>query len=78
MLYNKFMSDEKIIEEIKTFLKKDSIKINDNLRDLGIDSLDLLDFILEAEEKFNIKIEDDELLNLNTISDVVALIKTKF
>ncbi len=72
------MSDEKIIEEIKTFLKKDSIKINDNLRDLGIDSLDLLDFILEAEEKFNIKIEDDELLNLNTISDVVALIKTKF
>ncbi len=72
------MSDEKIIEEIKTFLKKDSIKIDDNLRDLGIDSLDLLDFILEAEEKFNIKIEDDELLDLYTISDVVALIKTKF
>ncbi len=72
------MSDEKIIEEIKTFLKKDSINITDNLRDLGIDSLDLLDFILEAEEKFDIKIEDDELLNLNTISDVVALIKTKF
>ncbi len=71
------MNDNQILEEIKKFLNNKNLKLEDNLRNLGIDSLDLLDLILEAEDKFDIRIEDDELLNLETINDVVKVIKTK-
>ncbi len=71
------MNDTQILEELKKFLKNKNLNLNDNLRNLGIDSLDLLDLILEAEDKFDIRIEDDELLNLETINDVVKVIKTK-
>ncbi len=71
------MNDNQILEELKKFLNNKNLKLEDNLRNLGIDSLDLLDLILEAEDKFNIRIEDDELLNLETINDVVKVIKIK-
>ena len=72
------MDNEQILKEIKTFLKDKTITPSKILRDIGIDSLDLLDLILEVEDKFNIKIEDDELLKMETIQDVIDVIKTKF
>ncbi len=71
------MNNEKILKEIQKFLKDNTITPSKNLRDLGIDSLDLLDLILEVEEKFNIKIEDEELLEMETIQNVIDVIKTK-
>ena len=47
------------------------------LRSLGIDSLDLVEIVMEAEEEFNIAFSNDELNNFVTVNDVVNAIKSK-
>ena len=49
-----------------------SIQLDSNLTDIGLDSLDTFDIIFEAEDKFGIKIPNDQV-NVVTISDVVNL-----
>ena len=55
----------------------DNITMNVSLKDLGLDSLDLLEIVSESEEKFNIRFEDEELLSFKTIGDVVKCAEGK-
>ena len=48
-----------------------SITMESSLKDLGLDSLDLLEIVTDSEEAFNIRFEDDELVNFKTVGDVV-------
>ena len=68
-------------EEFKKIIashsKQTNITIESNLKDLGLDSLDLLEIVTEAEEKLNIRFEDEELLSFKTVSDVVECAKNK-
>lgn len=45
--------------------------------DLGMDSMDLLEFALNLEERFSIEIADSEMRSLTTVADVVALVEKK-
>jgi len=45
--------------------------------DLGADSLDLVELIMEMEEAFGIEIADEELEKIRTIQDVIDFIKSK-
>ncbi len=45
--------------------------------DLGADSLDLVELIMEMEEEFGVQISDAELQNIRTIQDVIAFLKAK-
>lgn len=45
--------------------------------DLGADSLDIVELVMEMEEKFNIQIEDSELQKIRTVGDVIAFLKNK-
>ena len=45
--------------------------------DLGSDSLDLVEMIMEMEEKFGVEIADEELEKIRTIQDVVDFIRAK-
>ena len=47
------------------------------MKDLGIDSLDLVEMILKVEEKYDLTFEDAELLVLKTMGDVETLLKNK-
>ena len=47
------------------------------LRSLGIDSLDLVEIVMEAEEEFGVAFSNDELNNFTTVNDVVNAIKSK-
>ena len=42
--------------------------------DLDVDSLSMVEVAMAAEEKFGVKIPDDELPNLKTVGDVVSYI----
>jgi acyl carrier protein len=42
--------------------------------DLDIDSLSMVEVVVAAEEKFGVKIPDDEVKNLRTVGDAVAYI----
>ena len=69
-------------EEFKKIITnkvKDASKItmDSNLKDLGLDSLDLLEIVTDGEEKLNITFEDDELLSFKTVGDVVKSAEEK-
>ena len=42
--------------------------------DLDIDSLSMMTIVVNAEEKFNVRIPDDEVKNLKTVRDSVDFI----
>ena len=44
-----------------------------NLRELGIDSVDLVEILLNFEEKMNLTFEDEAMLKLSTVQDVLDL-----
>lgn len=43
--------------------------------DLDIDSLSMMTIVVNAEEKFGVRIPDDEVKNLSTVGDAVTYIK---
>lgn len=43
--------------------------------DLGADSLDLVEILMELENELNITISDDDALKLKTVNDVVAFLE---
>ncbi len=47
------------------------------LSDLDIDSIDMLDFIMVIEDKYNIEFEEDELDEIDTLGDIAELIESK-
>jgi len=61
----------KIISE-QLNVKKDEIKLTSQLvRDLGADSLDMIELIMSFEEVYGIEIPDEEADKLLTINDIV-------
>jgi acyl carrier protein len=42
--------------------------------DLDVDSLTMVEVVVAAEEKFDVKIPDDEVKNLTTVGDAVSYI----
>jgi acyl carrier protein len=45
--------------------------------DLGADSLDLVELIMEMEEVFGQEIADEELEKIKTVQDVINFLKSK-
>ena len=45
--------------------------------DLGIDSLDSVEMVLELENEFDVKLDDDEIAHLVTVGDVLDLVSAK-
>lgn len=71
----------KIIDEILVkFREKFKVSEIDNekaLKDYGLDSLDMVELILDIEEEYNIKFSDEEMTGLQTIGDLLNSISTK-
>lgn len=69
---------EKIIALTAAHLGMDEASINENSSfkdDLGVDSLDLFELVMEMEEEFGIEIPSEDLENLTTVSDVAKYIE---
>lgn len=49
----------------------------DSLREEGVDSLDLLDFYLNIEERYNIKVNDEDVAGLLTLNDYQKYVSDK-
>ena len=43
--------------------------------DLDVDSLSMVEIVVAAEEKFGVRIPDDEVKNLRTVGDAVSFIE---
>ena len=63
-----------ILEEVAGVLPADVSEDKSFTDDLDVDSLSMVEIALAAEERFNVKIPDDELANLKTVGDAVSYI----
>jgi acyl carrier protein len=55
----------------------DEITPDSTFEELDLDSLDLVEFALAAEEDLGVRITDEEAEKLETLSDTVALLESK-
>lgn len=68
---------KKIIIE-KLAIKKSKITLETNfINDLGADSLDIVELIMEFEKEFNISIPDEEAESIKTVKDAIKYLKKK-
>ena len=75
---------EMVLDKIKDMLEKqlgiDKSKItedSDIIKDIGADSLDIVEFLMDAENEWGITIEEEDVKNLHTIGDVVKYIESR-
>lgn len=73
-----------VLDKIKDMLEKqlgiDKSKItgdSDIIKDIGADSLDIVEFLMDAENEWGITIEEEDVKNLHTIGDVVKYIESR-
>jgi acyl carrier protein len=54
-----------------------NIRDDVSLRNSGVDSLDMLNTMLGLEERYGVKISDNELERLDTVASIAALLNKK-
>ena len=69
--------EERVIDIVSEVLGigREEITSADTFEDLYMDSLDLVEIIIECEKEFSYPITDDKVQNLKTVEDLVNLIK---
>jgi acyl carrier protein len=63
-----------ILEEVAGVNPDDVAKEKSFTEDLDVDSLSMVEVVVAAEEKFGVKIPDDEVQNLKTVGDAADYI----
>ncbi len=77
------MTDKEIFDRVVMIIQErqgEDFVVTENLSlkdDLDADSVDLMEFILTIEDEFGIEISDEEIDNLNSVADVLAIIKNR-
>ncbi|WP_027634089.1 acyl carrier protein [Clostridium hydrogeniformans] len=70
-----------IFEKIKSVIvdqlgvEEEEVSLETSFQDLGVDSLDLFQIIIELEEEFGVQIEEAE--KIKTVKDAVEYIEAK-
>ena len=74
----KYMDTRKIVSDILAKrVDVPTLKEEDSLKDLGLDSLDLVEVMLEIEDTLHIEFDSEEIGNLSTLKSVLDLINSK-
>jgi acyl carrier protein len=66
-----------ILEEVAGINPDDVTPEKSFTEDLDVDSLSMVEVVVAAEEKFGVKIPDNEVQNLKTVGDAVAYIEAQ-
>ena len=68
---------DKIKDRLSSKLKGKELMKESSFKELGIDSLDLVDLVFELEEEIGVEFQDEELLKISTVQDLLDLIDSK-
>jgi acyl carrier protein len=68
-----------IIKEIEPAIESDSIDKTTDILDLALDSLDIMQYLFEIDEKFGKEIPDDEFVQrkLSIIGNLITYLKNE-
>ena len=72
--------EEKIIKLMveKLSLEESAITLDASIKDdLGVDSLDLFELIIALEEEFNIEIPQEDVIEINTVNEIVTYLNKR-
>jgi len=71
--------DEKIREIVTRIIRKDDIDLTSTatFKEVGADSLDIVQILVALEEAFDIEIVDEDLKSVNNMKEFVTYIKGK-
>lgn len=71
---------EKVKEVISKQLNKSVEEVSEEkeiVKDLGADSLDIVEMLMNLEEEYNITVPEDEAANIKTVGDIIKVIEEK-
>ena len=68
---------EQVLEGLKKVVNGKEVSLESNLKELGLDSLDVVDMLMDLEEKFGIEFENEEMMAFQVVSDIVTAIEKK-
>ena len=77
------MTEQQIFDRIVTIIQErqgENFVVTENLSlkdDLDADSVDLMEFVLTIEDEFGIEIADEEIDHLQSVADVIEIIKNR-
>lgn len=74
------LTSDKVKELIAKQLSKSVEEITDEkeiTKDLGADSLDVVEMLMNLEEEFGIVVPEEEAVNIKTVGDIIKLIESK-
>ena len=76
MAFQKEETQEKIVAIVaeKLRIPKENIKPEVTFKDLGADSLDLVDVIMSFEEAFGVEIADEDAEKIETVGQAIELL----
>lgn len=59
-------------------ISEDEIKLESNFQDdLGIDSLEIFEIVMDLEDEFNMEISNEDLESMKTVQDLVEYISSR-
>jgi acyl carrier protein len=67
---------EMIVEELSVEAEKVTLESRLS-EDLGADSIDAVELIMNIEDEFNIQVSDEEAQNMKTVGDLVKYIEAQ-
>ena len=70
-------TEERIIKVIASHLEMEESEITEatTFEDLGVDSLDAVEIMMELEDEFGVEVPDEAADELKTVGDVVRFIE---
>ena len=68
---------EELRDLIAEIAEKDEIPDDVSFKDLGIDSMMGVEIVAAIERKYQVKINDDELVEVTTLNNAMALVQKK-
>ena len=74
MIFEKLQ--EMIVQQLN-LSKSDVTLASDIIKDLGADSLDIVEVLMNVEDEWDIVIDDDDIPTIKTVGDVVSCIEKK-
>ena len=71
--------EQQVLEEVAFLLKEQSGEthepaLTDNVKEIGLDSLDVVELLMSVEEEYDVSIPDEKVAECDTLNDVVDLV----